>query len=385
MHSIYDCIVGVPMSDVSSFSTLFKEVNVRLEQLLFDPNNPRLFGIPQKNGWRESVPSNIVSQASTQNRVYQELQSYADVTTIKDSILQVGYVPIDRIVIRPLNKKDRYIVIEGNRRLAAMKLIQDEIERGEEKLPSGLLDQLNSVPALVYLGSAEDFERHRYTLQGIRHIGGIRGWGPYERGLAVQTLRAAGKNPKEIKKALLLRSVIKVNRVLRAMSALEQMRKDEEYGEFATPDHYTHMEEAITRTKIKEWLDWNETTMQFENLDRFREFLSWIVGPDEIKIRQSIQIRLLPYILESEDALEFLRTPEVTIQEAYAYTQRKTPAININFYKKSLEEIVGVLKTLPAGLLKDPQSYELLLSIQELIGMRIQEAKALSQLSESAE
>ena len=98
-----------------------------------------------------------------------------------------GYLPIDQVVIREF-KKDRYVVLEGNRRLTALKALENP-EFLDGVVPKGVLTEvrhlskkyhdapLDSIQCLVVKG--QDEARHWIEL---RHTGenegaGIVRWG----------------------------------------------------------------------------------------------------------------------------------------------------------------------------------------------------------------
>ena len=54
-----------------------------------------------------------------------------DVKTLYDSIVEVGFLPIDRMIVKKIEKTDNYVVLEGNRRLTAIKWILLDHYRGE--------------------------------------------------------------------------------------------------------------------------------------------------------------------------------------------------------------------------------------------------------------
>src|ERR1700704_2403613 len=87
-----------------------KQLDVALSQLLFDPNNPRLDeGIGQD-----------------QQRIFRFLVDEIGVDDLLQSISSAGMIRADPIIVRPAEHKDSYYVIEGNRRLGALKLLVGE-------------------------------------------------------------------------------------------------------------------------------------------------------------------------------------------------------------------------------------------------------------------
>ena len=86
----------------------FKEKVVGLDDIFFDPNNPRFF-----NKERLTPDSRIIEEG-IQRSCLQKMQEF-DIRELKDSIARVGFLPIDRIVVRAIpNADDKYVVVEGN-------------------------------------------------------------------------------------------------------------------------------------------------------------------------------------------------------------------------------------------------------------------------------
>ena len=120
-----------------------------------------------------------------QERAFESIRKHG-LVELKNSILRNGFLPLDRIVVRELDGiRGKYVVIEGNRRLAALKWLRSDIDEGlvaEEGIDpdSDYLEKLaestKEIEVLVYLG--DDKNDIAWILQGIRHIGGIRDWEP---------------------------------------------------------------------------------------------------------------------------------------------------------------------------------------------------------------
>jgi hypothetical protein len=116
-----------------------------------------------------------------------------DVSDLLDSIAHIGYQGIDQIVVRPMRgARSRFVVLEGNRRVAAIKrLLADDAEskikndRGEHgRLHADVVDTLKKIDVLVLEteGLADDESQRRINLVlGIRHHGSLLPWEPLPR------------------------------------------------------------------------------------------------------------------------------------------------------------------------------------------------------------
>lgn len=119
-------------------------------------------------------------------------------------------------------------------------------------------------------------------LPGLRHVSGVKEWGAYQKAKAVHALRKTGMTAQEAAQSLEL-STRAANTSYRCFLALEKMKSNEEYGEFAEPRMYSYFEEVQKRPAIRNWLNWNDDAEKFTNDDRLLEFYSWITpqGDDE--------------------------------------------------------------------------------------------------------
>jgi hypothetical protein len=156
--------------------------DLRVDQLSLDPANPRL-------------PQDL--QGAEQHRLLRYLSDEA----VLDEIIQ-SYVDNSFFQHEPLiafeDDEFGFVVLEGNRRLAALKILLGEPDAREEGLeplldepPSPeLLRDLQEVPVYVV---ADREEVHKYL--GYRHIGGIKSWSAEAKAryLMLETDRAASQ------------------------------------------------------------------------------------------------------------------------------------------------------------------------------------------------
>ena len=110
-----------------------------------------------------------------------------DVEGLKDSILSNGYVPLERLVVEVYNEDEdgpRYLVIEGNRRVAAVLALLDEHRGGAIDMSELVLASLEELLAVEIVGAEDERRAYKQTIMAIRHIAGIREWGAYQQGKA---------------------------------------------------------------------------------------------------------------------------------------------------------------------------------------------------------
>jgi len=137
-----------------------ERIKVNISQLLFDPKNPRL-------------PLN--KRDAPDNKVLEHFILKENLFELIASIGEQGYVDLEPIIVVAAGS-DQYVVVEGNRRLAALKLLA-EPERAPIKRAT-VLELVTTakhhppeVPVLLY-------ENRDSVLDylGFRHITGVDEW-----------------------------------------------------------------------------------------------------------------------------------------------------------------------------------------------------------------
>lgn len=200
------------------------------ENLLLDPNNYRFQDLDDFVYAAESR----CHEETVQSKTLQRIRADSSLLNLKKSILRNGFIEVERLVVRPYpHVEDRWVVIEGNRRLAAVRWILDDYDAGAE-ISESVLGSIRKLPVAIAEEEGPD-EIFRASLMGIRHVSGIDEWGGYQRAKLIAVMRdGLGLEAGEVAERLGL-STHEVNRRYRAFKALEQMLDDEEYGEYAEP------------------------------------------------------------------------------------------------------------------------------------------------------
>lgn len=203
-------------------------------------------------------------------------------------------------------------------------------------------------------------------LPGLRHVSGIKEWGPYQKAKAVHALRKGGMSPQEAAQSLGL-ATRTANNSYRCFLALENMKSDEEFGEFAEPKMYSYFEEVHKRPNVRAWLSWSDEHERFCNEDRLREFYSWIIPNTEDgtspKLPEAKSVRDLADIISDENALNVLRGPEGSLSRALARYEVDHPE---DWYPKVMAAIAAV-KTLTPDMLRNMDA-NTLASLEDLRG-----------------
>jgi len=377
------------------YNDLLTEELLPIDKLHLDPNNPRFWSEQTKD--LPLVPDTKVADEVHQTRSLESISRHG-IDELKKSILRNGFLPLDRIVVRELDGcPGEYVVIEGNRRLAALKTLRKEIDEGlvseegiepESDYLKDLFARTNKIAVLVYLG--DEKRDIAWILQGIRHIGGIKEWEPAQQGkLVADQIDQDGLSLTQAGQMFGL-SAQAVGRRYRTYKALEQMRNDPEYSSKAANKYYSLFEEAIRQKTVKTWLGWNNSSNRFENEDNLHQFYDWIIPDEENderrrRIHDPRHIKYLGAIIDSEKTslLTDIDNHEIEIETAH---QRVRDAGKKFDWKSALETAESLVDEIPASALADnPQAILKLLErlknrVESLISMAESEKSEADQI-----
>jgi hypothetical protein len=343
-----------------------------LDQLLLDPNNYRFLDMKEYVRAEPTRYHEETVQKNSYSLIQREGQD--ELRALKESIQTNGYVPLETLVVRPyLYKSDSYVVVEGNRRVAAMRWLMQDKAAGAA-IEQSLADNFNKIPAIVIDPNSPDYDNLQHIMMGLRHVSGIKQWGGYQRArLIVELVDDQGTPISEAAKSISMSSH-EATRRYRAFKALEQMRQDEEFGQYYTPKMYRLFHEAVAQPKVRQWLAWDEESLRFTNEDHLYEFYRLLVPykPDDDeeedkepgdarkpKIQTYEDVRNLKEILGDADAEESLLDPKQSFADALALAKAATTIKLMPRLKaahQALDKLpVDVLKKLPQKDIKHMQ------------------------------
>ena len=356
------------------YSDQLKPLSVPIDSVHLDPNNPRFW--TQQAG---RISDRRTPEAAVQAAASQTLLDHHRVVDLRNSILRNGFLPLDRIVVRPLKGlRGQYVVIEGNRRLAAIRLLRKQIKEGTvaaqdvtDAAVKKIHRQTNTLHVLVYKGS-EQAEDISWILQGIRHIGGIRNWEPAQRAkLVVDQIEQSDppRSYRDVGHTFGLTSHA-VGRLYRAYKALRQMQNDDEFSDDAKNEYFTLFEEAWRNKTVKDWLEWKDDGPQsgFQNLKNCKMFYSWIIpDPDDEpdnrrRLHDPRHVKLLGILLAGGHTklLDRVNDHEVSIQAA---AQIADNVDTTRTWREKLEAALEQVRSLPLHALEqDPSGMSKMLS-----------------------
>lgn len=192
------------------FSDLGPRIEVPFDSVFIDPNNPRIS--PDRSS-RYQDPDEIFDP-ELQQKLTEEAYKVYPANDLEDAIVEQGWIPIDPIIVwEHPDRKEHYIVVEGNTRTSVLRRIrQVRIDREKTKLgkfknstrtpANELVRQQRTVSQLEEIISAtnklevypvnadtiDELEKILPRILGVRHIKHAQNWGPFATNLYIFSL-----------------------------------------------------------------------------------------------------------------------------------------------------------------------------------------------------
>ena len=262
------------MGDETTEQAAGKRQTVQLKSLYLDPNN---FRFVDQLEYR-TVPTEHVFDADVQRRTTGFIlgRVQENVRDLISSIKENGWLDIDPILVQRKEPK-RFLVVEGNRRVATLKYLQRRYE--ENAIDLGKLDNalFSRIPVVLY----EDVdERHRMVMMGLHHISGKRRWPAINRAMAMKRLNEYFHNDADAVCRALGASKREFNLSIRTL-ALVDSYKDSDYGDEFQSDQYNLFREILKSSAMRDWLGWDHGTCTASNKANLYRLFSWMSREEE--------------------------------------------------------------------------------------------------------
>ena len=304
----------------------FRAININ--DINLDLENPR-------------VPLSIRNAeiGKTKEQINSDILEYliktGSITELILSIGENGFFSGEALLLIPDdNDKNKYIVVEGNRRVTALKLLHDptiatasknkilEASRSAKKS----IDELTMIPSII-------FPKRKDILKylGYRHITGIKDWKALEKARYMYSMYQQLKNDgsvednihKEITKAIgSNRSYVK--RILQAYDLYLFIEEKDFFNIEGLNDekfHFVNLSDSLHKPNVKKFLlEDNEEVNSPFNTKHLQEWTEWLFkenasGKTRLKGTSS-DLKDLNQVLGNTKALEIFRNKDKTLAEA---------------------------------------------------------------------
>ena len=313
---------------------------IPIDQLHLDALNPRL---PEEvQGKREYVVLEVL---------YQDF----DLDELAFSMSENGYFDEEPVVV-VRNKSEDYTVVEGNRRIATIKILLDSSIRKKLEvknwppLRNEIQKDLSLIPAISYKNRDEVL-----PYLGVRHIAGIKKWAAYAKARYVASMVDAGYSVEEVQQQIGDRQNSARKHFL-CYKLTELARNEFEVDFEAVKENFSYLMLAGGQGNIKRFIglptkledvDLEKPTPE-NKLRNLKYLFSWLFGEGKNKpsvLKESRDItNYLSHILASEEATkELIRSRDLS--SAYELSDGEEAMVlkNLNGANKRLEVVLGII------------------------------------------
>jgi len=281
---------------------------LKVADLHFDHANPRLveFGI---------------TETTPEDEVLVTLWDAMDVRELVLSMAASGYFPHEPLIVT--DEDGKYIVIEGNRRLAALKVLADPAVAKEHRwdvpeISPEARKQLKSVPAIFQ----EREESWRYL--GFKHVNGPAKWTSFAKAKYIADVHRKYGISLEGIASQIGDGHNTVRRLYRALMILEQAERENVYdpeNRFTPRIYFSHLYTGMDFSGFSTFLqlapkeDETKDPVSKEKLKELGEVCVWLFGDKKAKQppvvkTQNPDLRQLNAVLENREAVAALRDGE---------------------------------------------------------------------------
>jgi hypothetical protein len=291
--------------------------NISLQQLYFDPENPRL-------------SSN--SRDADDGVILDWMLKKGNILELMSSIAATGYSDAEPLLVTQRLNGDGYTVVEGNRRLAALKLLASpQLANLRKKAVAEIastadIQLTTSIPSIVYPRRDDILD-----YLGYRHITGIKPWGPRQKAEYLKQLLASrindgipperalplvaemiGSKPYYARKLLISLAVVEMAEENAFWGSESLDRIDANFSVFHTALSYENIRDYVGIDEADDWNIHNIKAAETKNI------LEWVCGSNKI-IGESRELRRLNAVIGNDVALAKLKSG-LTLEIAAEYT-----------------------------------------------------------------
>ena len=303
-----------------------------IANLKFDIYNPRL---PKR-----------LQGITNDSEIIDYMVKNGNILELMKSISELGYSAAEPVLVVLDEKDKKYIVVEGNRRLTAVKLLNNpglakERKSSIAKIIEEAINIPTEIPVIKY-SSRNDI----LDYLGYRHITGVKEWGALEKAQYLDQLYKmhctdANKSNIYIKLAKMIGSRADYVQKLHLALKLYNIANDEAYfgGEVQEKDiKFSWITTALGYKEIIEFVHITDDMNEI-NMENYEKLFLWMFDKTKHVIGDSREIGKLAKVVVQEKAIEKLQVGG-TIEEAYLYTSMPSEIFieTLKIARKSLKQ-----------------------------------------------
>lgn len=312
----------------------------KLDELRLDPTNPRL-------------GRNNVGRDVKQGKVLELMKDWT-LDELAVSFLESGFWPHEALLVvnENLYGKPGLVVVEGNRRVAALKYLYDAlhdnpVSKKWAEIAKGVTPpkQLFEKIPYILINSRRDIE----AFLGFRHVTGIKEWKPAEKAEYIAKLiENRSMTYEEVSRKIGSKTPV-VRQHYISYRLLLQMEDQEDISLKHVEDKFSVLYLSLRSAGVNKYLQIDIKSgpkqalrpVPRSHLKALTKFALWLFGDDETPpmVRESRQVDDFGTILESREAVKYLeRSDKPSFETAFRLAGGDEPEV-IRLIEKAADNI----------------------------------------------
>jgi hypothetical protein len=271
-----------------------------------------------------------------------------------DSFLENGFIDYEPLVVR--RERNHFAVVEGNRRLAAIRHILANRHKYEDN--SERINDLSKIPVIVFPETGGDQEKKEQRVYlGVRHLFGFREWPAESKAQFLDANIHTGIDLERTMREL----NIKRAEIRRYLVPYRLRKKAKHLWEpYRNQDFWT-LGEGLGRAGIKEYIqleiDSDSLRVKSFSKEKLKNLLRFTYGiPEDGKltnrvIRETRELSILAQVLRSKRAVSVIERGG-TLEQAALFIESPGESL------KRLARLVNELRLLLRGVLARSQNQQ---------------------------
>lgn len=347
-----------------------KKIEVKLSNLFLDPNNYRFI---EKEDYVPVIDEDVQAK-SVQNRTLKFLKEKG-INDLIESFKDNGFLEVDNIQVRKINEdENKYIVIEGNRRIAALKVLESEYNKDKNIEVLGNLNPKIFSKVPVFLNKTDDIKKH-LIIMGLKHISGNKKWDSANQAKMMYDYLKdyIGKETYFYEEEKLARSLaVNKNKIRDFLNTYHLIELYKSLGHEFINTMFSIFAEAIKKPNVCNWITWDRERYTYQDINKIERFFSWISPvpydddneyEEERIINKGADIRRLNEFIKDEKSVEIMeKYRSLDEGEKNFKVKEKT---NISYLLTTLEEDIKFVAKYEEILTKDQR--EKILNAKKLL------------------
>lgn len=308
-----------------------------VDNLELDWKNPRLaeFGI------KPNTKPEEIFQILWQNMALEEIVT---------SLVAHGFFDTEPLIV--LEENSKLIVLEGNRRLAAVKivrnpsLVENKLDKTVlDRIDQDIIDSLDMLPVII-VGSRQE----AWRFIGFKHINGPAKWNSFAKAQHIAQVHKEYNIPLDEIAFQVGDTHKTVQKLFQGMMIIEQAEREKIFDREDIKKgrlYFSHLYTALQYEGFKDYLSINDSRMEdqspvpSENKDNLQELLLWLYGSkkrgiDPVIKTQNPDLKRLENVIQNREAIAALKKG-VSLEASYELSRPRSTVFEESLFSAKRE------------------------------------------------